>query len=89
MVSLLECVFPCLGDLYFIEPPSWSKTGNWRPPSQPETTFYWKDTTWAPACQWDIGRLLKEELAVPVRIAMPLDIPSMLVADVRTSPTLA
>eukprot|EP00892_Ulva_mutabilis_P001833 jgi/Ulvmu1/11650/UM008_0054.1 len=52
-------------ELYFVEPPSWTKTDNWRPAAAPGSQYYWHDTSFAPSCQWDIGRLLNDALFVP------------------------
>lgn len=56
-----------VAETYFVEPPNWERTDNWRPPASPGNTFYWHDRSWAPECPWDIGRLTKKSLTAPVR----------------------
>ena len=76
LVRSILCTLVSLGsnigayaELYFVEPPSWTKTDNWRPAAAPGSQYYWHDTSFAPSCQWDIGRLLSDALFVPVRRA--------------------
>jgi hypothetical protein len=58
------------GDSYFFEPPSWSGNGK-RPASGASTSFYWEDPSWTKSCQWDIGRLLNENLPLRVHSINP------------------
>lgn len=78
LFSCLLCTLVVLGSIvgahgskYFIAPPSWTKTENWRPAAAPGSQYYWHDTSFAPSCPWDIGRLLNEALFVPVRFHRP------------------
>lgn len=54
-----------MAETYFVEPPNWERTDNWRPPASPGNNFYWHDRSWAPECPWDIGRLTKKSLTAP------------------------